>query len=57
MAQGQLVGTNTQQSSLVQMILDGVPSAVEANNLLYSSSLRNTLLDIYNVIFITETFR
>ena len=54
--QGQLVGSSI-QSSLVQMLLDGVPSAVEANNFLYSTSLRNTMLDIYNVIFTTETFR
>ena len=56
MSRGQLDGSNT-QSSLVQLLLDGIPSAVEANSLLYSSPLRNTLLDIYNVIFTTETFR
>lgn len=54
--QGQLIGSST-QSNLVQMILDGVPSAVEANNLVYSNSLQSTMLDIYNVIFTTETFR
>ena len=54
--QGQLVGSNT-QSSLVQLLLDGVSSAVETNNLQYSTSLSNTLLDIYNIIFTSETFR
>ena len=56
-AQGQIVGTNPQQSSLVQMVLDGIPSAVEANNLQYSGALQNTLLDIYNTILTSDTFR
>jgi len=56
-AQGQLVGTNTQQSYLVQLLLDTIPTTVETTNFPYTASLQNTLLDIYNVIFTAETFR
>jgi len=39
------------------MVLNGIPSVVEANNLQYSVALQNTLLDIYNTIFTSDTFR